>query len=213
LAIEVLCYPDPITYDQGLKLQETLVSGKKTGSLRSDYLMILEHPPVITMGSTGSFENVLASEIYLRRRGIELYASDRGGDVTYHGPGQLVGYPIIDLNKYKVDPGWYVRKLEEVLKRTISFFGLEGSIVAHYPGLWVMGKKIAAIGVSIKNGISYHGFALNVRPDLKHFSLIVPCGLKAKGVTSMLSMLGSDCPSTEEVKKVLIDEFLKNFTG
>ena len=212
MAIKVLCYPDPITYEQGLKVQESLVSEKKAGSLTSDYLMILEHHPVITIGSTGSFKNVLVSEKYLRRRGIALYTSDRGGDVTYHGPGQIVGYPIIDLNKYQVDPGWYVHRLEEMLKRTIGYFGLDGSSIPHYPGVWVKGNKIAAIGVSIKNGISSHGFALNVQPNLKHFSLIVPCGLKTKEATSMHSLLGSDCPSTEEVKKVLINEFLNVFT-
>lgn len=211
MAIEVLSYPDLVSYEQGLKLQESFVSQKKAGSLTSDYLMILEHHPVITIGSTGSIDNVLVSEKYLKCQGIELYTSDRGGNVTYHGPGQLVGYPIIDLNKYQVDPGWYVCRLEELLKRTIGYFGLEGSCIPHYPGVWVNGKKIAAIGVSIKNGISSHGFALNVQPNLKHFSLIVPCGLKTKEATSMHSILGSDCPSTEEVKKVLINEFLKVF--
>lgn len=212
MPIKVLSYPNPITYLHGLKLQESLLSRKNAGLLNSDYLIILEHQPVITIGSTGSCENVLVSEEQLKRQGIELHNTDRGGNVTYHGPGQLVGYPIIDLKKYQVDPGWYVSKLEELLKVTIGYFGIEGSCIPDYPGLWVKGKKIAAIGVSIVNGITSHGFALNVQTNLKHFSLIIPCGLKTKEVTSMSSLLGSDCPSTEEVKKVIVSEFKKIFT-
>lgn len=199
-----------LSYLTAATIQEKLLTEKLSGCAE-DFLLLLSLKPVITLGASSKNEHILAPDLVLLREGIDVQLADRGGDVTYHGPGQLVGYPIIDLSSYQVDPGWYVRSLEELLKRTIAQFGLQGFSEPHYPGVWIEGKKIAAVGVSIKKGITYHGFALNIKPNLKHFSFIVPCGIQNKGVTSMEALLGTDCPSIETVKTVLVNEFVEVF--
>jgi lipoyl(octanoyl) transferase len=155
-----------------------------------DVLLLLEHPRVITLGRGASESNVIAPTDVLERRGVTIHEIERGGDVTYHGPGQLVGYPIIDLTRHRQDLHWYLRQLEEVLIRTLSAFGIAGSRVEGYTGVWVQDRKIASIGVHVTRWITFHGFALNVSTDLTDFGLIVPCGIEAVQMTSVENETG-----------------------
>jgi lipoyl(octanoyl) transferase len=176
-------------YADALALQTNVVERRKRGEI-PDQLLIVEHPHVVTMGRNGHMENVLASPDVLRRAGIELHHTDRGGDVTYHGPGQLVGYPILDLREWKRDVGAYLRALEQVLIEALADFGIAGGRMPGATGVWVEGAKIAAIGVHISRWVTSHGFALNLDTDLDYFKYIVPCGL-TQPVTSMRA-LGCD---------------------
>jgi lipoyl(octanoyl) transferase len=176
-------------YGQALELQRALVEKRKQG-LVPDQLLIVEHPHVITLGRNGKLDHLLASEDVLRRAGISFFPTDRGGDITYHGPGQVVGYPIIDLRAWRRDVVAYVRAIEQALIDTLADFGIAGGRVPGMTGVWVDGKKIAAIGVHISRWIASHGFALNVTTDLRYFQYIVPCGL-AKPVTSMAELGGT----------------------
>ncbi len=199
-----------VPYSEALDLQHRLVEARKRGE-GNDVLLLLEHTPVFTLGRNAREENILASREYLDQLGIQVFRVERGGDVTYHGPCQLVGYPILDLRNLRMDVGWYVRSLEEVLIRTVNAFGLRGRRVgaegstrdSKYVGVWVDNPaadplvrqlqpdaKIAQIGARIESWISYHGFALNVDPNMQHFGLIVPCGISDKPVTSMALALG-----------------------
>ena len=178
-----------IEYGKGFELQQRMVEQRKQG-LISDQLLLLEHPHSITLGRNGHLENLLASEPALRAAGIAFHASDRGGDITYHGPGQAVGYPILDLREWKRDVGAYVRAIEQVMIDALAEFGIAARRIPGCTGAWVDGKKIGAIGVHISRWITSHGFALNVSTDLSYFGYIVPCGL-AKPVTSM-AQLGVD---------------------
>ena len=170
-------------YGQALELQEQLATQRKQG-LVGDHLLLLEHPHVITLGRNGHMENLLASDEIMSRAGISFYPTDRGGDVTYHGPGQLVGYPILDLRDWKRDVGAYVRAVEQSLIDTLAEFGIEAGRIPKLTGVWVGDRKIAAIGVHLSRWVTSHGFALNVNTDLSYFQYIVPCGL-TKPVTSM----------------------------
>jgi len=181
--------------------QKELAAARKQGTM-PDSLLLGEHPPVITLGRNADRENLRLSEEDLGRRGVELHETDRGGDVTYHGPGQLVGYPILDLTEHRKDVVWYVRTLEEVLIRAAGEFGVKATRRQapagkrpFYTGVWVGEEKLAAIGVHISRWVTTHGFAFNVTPDLSHFDLIVPCGIRDKGVTSLHRLLGSDTPA------------------
>jgi lipoyl(octanoyl) transferase len=176
-------------YGQALELQRALVEKRKQG-LVPDQLLIVEHPHVITLGRNGRLDHLLAGEDVLRRAGISFFPTDRGGDITYHGPGQVVGYPILDLRAWRRDVVAYVRAIEQALIDTLSDFGIAGGRVPGMTGVWVDGKKIAAIGVHISRWIASHGFALNVTTDLRYFQYIVPCGL-AKPVTSMAELGGT----------------------
>jgi lipoyl(octanoyl) transferase len=162
----------------------------------AEHLLLLEHPHVYTLGRNASAADVLASAAWLRQRGVEVEESDRGGQVTYHGPGQLVGYPILDLSPDRRDVRRYVRDLEEVLIRTLAGFGIAGEVRpgAALIGVWAGGEKIAAIGVHLSRWITTHGFALNVAPDLSLYAGIVPCGLRQEGITSMGRLLGMAPP-------------------
>jgi lipoyl(octanoyl) transferase len=178
-------------YTRVLAWQRELVAARKAG-LIPDALLLGEHTPVITLGRNARRENLLLSEAELARRGVEVHETDRGGDVTYHGPGQLVGYPILELSGLKKDVVWYVRTLEEVLIRAARDFGLEAMRKKApagkrtlYTGVWVGEEKLAAIGVHVSRWVTSHGFAFNVTTDLSHFDFIVPCGLREKGVTSL----------------------------
>src|ERR1051326_2418458 len=174
-----------IDYGRALELQQQLVDGRKQG-LIPDQLLLLEHPHVITLGRNGQMANLLANEEVLLRAGIAFYPTDRGGDITYHGPGQLVGYPILDLREWKRDVGAYVRAIEQVIIDTLADYGISGGRIPKLTGVWVEGRKIAAIGVHISRWVTSHGFALNVSTDLSYFGYIVPCGL-TRPVTSMNS--------------------------
>ena len=186
-----------VPYAEGLALQQQVIAARKQ-DLIGDTLLLLEHPPVLTLGRNAHRSNVLASDEFLQRRGIELHEINRGGDVTYHGPGQLVGYPIIDLRGDlpgkkgpHLGPVDYVRLLEEVLIRTCGDFGVMAQRIAGRTGVWTMAggsvqeKKIAAIGVHVSQGVTSHGFALNVTTDLRDFEWIVPCGITDRQVTSL----------------------------
>jgi lipoyl(octanoyl) transferase len=175
-----------IDYAAALDLQRRLVVERQQG-LIPDQLLLLEHSHVVTLGRNGHRENLLASDDVLARAGVEFHATDRGGDITYHGPGQLIGYPILDLRDWKRDVAAYVRALEEVIIATLADFGIAAGRIPSLTGVWVDGRKIAAIGVHISRWVTSHGFALNVSTDLSYFQYIVPCGL-TKPVTSMAAL-------------------------
>ena len=185
-------YLGRVAYATALSLQRTLLEMRKSDRIQNT-LLLLEHPPVITLGRNARLANVLAPAEFLAQRGVELFEIDRGGDVTFHGPGQLVAYPIVDLRSFdpKVGAVEYVRRLEEVLIRTCSDFGIGAQRIKGLTGVWTYAlrnkpeAKIAAIGVHISRAVTTHGFALNVSTDLDFFSLIVPCGITGKPVTSM----------------------------
>ena len=178
-----------VPYASGLELQERLVADRQAGRI-PDTLLLLEHDPVFTLGRNAHREHVLFPEAELRARGFEVFETGRGGDVTYHGPGQIVGYPILDLSPDRQDVHRYVRDLEEVLIRTCGDYGVAAGRVAGMTGAWVGQSKIAAIGVRIARWVTSHGFAFNVGGDLAPFGLIVPCGLRGRGVTSLERELG-----------------------
>ena len=194
-------------YAETLAIQKELVEQRKQG-LIPDQLLIVEHPHVITLGRNGHPENLLASEEALRRAGIEFHPSDRGGDITYHGPGQIVGYPIFDLREWKRDVVAYVRAVEGVMIDALREFGICAGRLEGCTGVWVNGKKVAAIGIHISRWVTSHGFALNHTTDLKYFQYIVPCGL-TKPVTS-IEELGSRA-GREEVVAALVRHFARHF--
>ena len=178
--------------------------------------IMVEHPPVFTLGKNGKREHVLVSEEQLEKLGIEFFHINRGGDITYHGPQQIVGYPIIDLDKFKTDLGWYLRSLEQVIIDTIAEYGLKGERSAGETGVWLepenpfMARKICAMGIKCSRWITMHGFALNVNPDLSHFEYIVPCGIQGKTVTSLEKELGRKV-DYEEVKQKIKKHFAHIF--
>jgi lipoyl(octanoyl) transferase len=187
-----------VDYQAALDLQKELVERRKQG-LIPDQLLLLEHPHVITLGARNhnASSNVLETPEALARKGVALFETGRGGDVTYHGPGQLVGYPILQLPADRRDVHRYVRDLEEVLILTVADFGIAASRIPGLTGIWVGDHKLAAIGVRISRWVTSHGFALNVSTDLSNFGLIVPCGIADKGVTSMERVLGHEVPMDE----------------
>lgn len=178
-----------VGYPDGLALQRARVAQRKTGAI-PDTLILLEHPHVYTLGRNARREHVLASAEMLARLGAVVYETDRGGDVTYHGPGQLVGYPIINLAEHRRDIAWYMRSLEEVFIRVAADFGISAGRAAGLTGVWVGDEKLAALGVHISRWVTSHGFAFNVNTDLRYFSYIVPCGISDRGVTSLAKLLG-----------------------
>jgi lipoyl(octanoyl) transferase len=200
-----------VPYDEGVALQQGLVDARKAGAI-PDTLVLLEHPPVITLGVKvrSSRAHVLATDAELATADVALFESGRGGDVTYHGPGQLVGYPILDLKPDRADAHRYVRDLEEVLIRVCASYGIEGTRQAGLTGVWVGDEKVAAIGVRLSRWVTSHGFALNVDPDLSHFALIVPCGIEGKGVTSLVRLLGRDV-AMADVRRRVVAAFVEVF--
>jgi len=172
-------------------------------------LLLVEHPPVITFGKKGGRSNLLVSEEFLRERGFTLYEVERGGDVTYHGPGQLVGYPIFWVGRRVQE---YLRRLEQVMIALLAGYGLEAGGSPGYAGVWIGNDKVVAIGVAVRREVSFHGFALNVSTDLTHFEYIVPCGLAGKGVTCLSRLLGRPV-ALEEVKPRLVSAFRAVFTA
>ena len=200
-----------VPYAEGLVLQQELVAARKADRI-PDQLLLLEHPPVITLGAKvrDDRSHVLASEQALDEVGVELFEAGRGGDVTYHGPGQLVGYPIIDLRPDRCDIHRYVRDLEEVMITAAAAFGVRADRVRGLTGAWVGQDKLEAIGVRISRWITSHGFAFNVATDLSHFSLIVPCGIQDRGVTSLGRLLGQP-PPMSSVEDAVIQAFTATF--
>jgi len=180
-----------VPYAEGLQVQEQLVAERQAGRI-VDVLLLLQHEPVFTMGRNARAENVLLSSETLRSRGFEIFETGRGGDVTYHGPGQVVGYPILELPTDRRDVHRYVRDLEEVMIRACADYGITAGRIAGKTGTWVGTEKVGAIGVRIARWVTSHGFALNVTNDLAPFALIVPCGITGLGVTSLSRLLGRD---------------------
>ena len=196
-----------LRYEDALALQEKFVAERQCGQI-PDQLLLVEHPHTITQGRNGHGENLLASEQVLERTGISFHSTNRGGDITYHGPGQIVGYPILDLREWKRDVHAYVRAIEQTILDTLLDFGINAGRVEGMTGVWVDGKKVAAIGVHISRWVTSHGFALNHTTDLSYFQYIVPCGL-TKPVTS-LQELGVKA-SRAEVTEALVRHFGRLF--
>jgi lipoate-protein ligase B len=199
-------------YGPTVLLQERLVEEVKSAPEERACLVLVEHdPPVITLGrGARQGDHITVSRERLAREGIEVHESSRGGDVTWHGPGQIVGYPILRLDLHGRDIHRYLRDLEEVLIRVLGRFGIEGRRSAGLTGVWVGDEKIAAIGVAVRRWVTYHGFALNVSPDLLHFGLIVPCGIRDKGVTSLARLLGRPV-AVAETKPILVECMVEVF--
>jgi lipoyl(octanoyl) transferase len=172
-------------YAEALEIQRAAAASRIRGDLAQDVLILVEHDPVITLGRSSKNAHLLANHEQLRARGVEVFEVERGGDVTFHGPGQLVGYPIIDLKRHKQDLHWYLRQVEEVLIQAVATFDIAAERVAKYTGVWTRGRKIASIGVHARDWVTWHGFALNVSTELSYFDLIVPCGIPDVRMTSV----------------------------
>ena len=192
-----------LDYSEALRVQEHCVQqlGSNEGQ---EQLLLLEHPHVFTLGRGADSSNILTDRAELRALSVEVHETGRGGDVTYHGPGQLVGYPIVNLRPDRCDVHRYVRDVEEMLIRTIADFGITGSRISGLTGVWVGNDKIGAIGVRIARWITSHGFALNVNTDLSYFRMIVPCGIEGKGVTSISRLLGTRVDIEEVARAVAL---------
>ncbi|MBD3183265.1 lipoyl(octanoyl) transferase LipB [Candidatus Poribacteria bacterium] len=190
-----------VDYKSAHNMQKQLLNRHLNDGRNS--LILLQHKPVITVGRSGHEDNILVSESMLKSSGIEIYEVERGGDVTYHGPGQLTGYPIIDLKQFKKDVHWYLRQLEQVIIDVLAQYGIEGKRIDAYTGVWVGNEKVAAIGVAVRRWITYHGFALNIHPDMSHFKMITPCGITDKGVTSLEKLLGYKIDLNEVMDKTI----------
>ncbi len=202
-----VCRLGLIDYDRAFALQQRLVERlARQAEPAEGYLLLLEHPPTFTLGRSGSERHVLASPAELEAAGARLIPVNRGGDVTFHGPGQLVAYPIIPLRGRGRDIHAYLRRLEEAIIRTLARFGVEGRRDPINTGVWVGRNKLAAIGVAIRRWITYHGAAINVATDLRYFDMIVPCGVRGRGVTSLSRVLGREV-SLEEVADRFVEEF------
>ena len=200
-----------VPYADALALQQRMVEQRRADEI-DDTLLLLEHPHVITLGTSSHAENVLLDEAQRTEQGIELFETGRGGDVTYHGPGQIVGYPILDLKPDRCDLHRYVRDIEEVLMRTLAAYDVHAQRIAGLTGVWVNDQKIAAIGVRVSSGwITSHGFAFNVDTQLAYFDAIVPCGIRDKRVTSLRNLLGMDTPPVQELTHVLALHFAAVF--
>jgi lipoyl(octanoyl) transferase len=185
---------DRMPYDEVLTLQRAVAEARIDGRLARDVLLLVEHPPVVTLGRSFRPEHLPTTVDALRQRGVGVFEIERGGDVTFHGPGQLVGYPIYDLREHRQDLHWYLRQLEAALMRALAPFGIEGARSEGYTGVWTSGRKIASIGIHVKQWVTWHGFALNVTTDLSFFDLIVPCGIPGVVMTSVQRELGARAP-------------------
>lgn len=202
------CHLGPTPYREGLALQDALLrrlaaarDGAGPDAEAADRLLFPDHPPVLTMGRNGSERSLRVSRESLAARGVEWFEVARGGDLTWHGPGQLVGYPIVDLERRGRDLHRYLRDLEEVLVRALAGWGIEARRVPGRTGVWAGEEKIASIGIGVRRWVSCHGFALNVAPDLRHFDLIHPCGLEGVRMTSVAALLGAAAPSLETARR------------
>lgn len=200
-----------VEYAAAWQLQKELAALRAAGKV-GDVLLLLEHPPTITLGRSAHIHHILASAEHLERLGVAVHHIDRGGDVTYHGPGQLVGYPIFHLGELGKDLHQFLRRMEEALIAALATFGVEGQRFPPHTGVWVDRAKIAAIGIKVARWVSTHGFALNVSPDLTYFDLIVPCGIRDYGVTSLHAVLGYS-PALSALLLPIVDAFVRMFPG
>jgi lipoate-protein ligase B len=200
-----------VPYGEALELQRTIARDRISGAVPQDVLLLLEHPPVVTLGRSSKEKHLVASPEFLQTHGVELFEVERGGDVTFHGPGQLVGYPIIDLKRHRQDLHWYLRKIEEGLINTLADYGIPAERNTAYTGVWTRGKKIASIGVHARDWVTWHGFALNVTTDLSFFDLIVPCGITGVVMTSIARELGAEDVSARDVVERVSAKFAEAF--
>ena len=198
-----------VPYDLACNFQQRIVQARKEGAL-PDVLLLCEHPHVITLGRNGRREHLLASDHLLRQMNVEYHSTDRGGDITYHGPGQIVGYPILDLVEHRRDVRWYVKQLEEVMIRATADFGLIAKRVEGQHGVWIdagaplVQEKLGALGVHLSRWVTSHGFAYNVSTDLRYFDWIVPCGIAGKRATSLEHALGRNVDSSEMTRNLTL---------
>ncbi|HET7622805.1 MAG TPA: lipoyl(octanoyl) transferase LipB, partial [Gemmatimonadaceae bacterium] len=204
--------PSLTPYAAALELQRELARGRISGELENDVLLLVQHPPVVTLGrkaQRGGDNSATAA--FLATRGVELFEVERGGDATFHGPGQLVGYPILNLEQHRKDLHWYLRALEEVLIRALGWWGIDAEREDGLTGVWTQGRKIASIGVHARGWVTWHGFALNISNDLAFFDLIVPCGIQGVVMTSVERELGASAPSFEEARSDVVCAFREVF--
>ena len=194
-------------YNDTWKLQKKLQSKRILGEIE-DHLLLVEHPPVFTLGKNASKQHIINNS-----DDVSIIQTDRGGNITFHGPGQLVCYPILDLNYYKRSITWYMRELEQLIIDVLGENDIKANRKKGLTGTWVKDKKIAALGVRISRWVTMHGFSLNINPDLNFYKNIIPCGIKEYGVTSMAKIMGNEVPSMDEVKTKMTKHFTKNFVG
>lgn len=194
-------------YNDTWKLQKKLQSKRILGEIE-DHLLLVEHPPVFTLGKNASKQHIINNS-----EDVSIIQTDRGGNITFHGPGQLVCYPILDLNHYKRSITWYMRELEQLIIDVLGEYDIKATRKKGLTGTWVKDKKIAALGVRISRWVTMHGFSLNINPDLNFYKNIIPCGIKEYGVTSMAKIMGNEVPSMDEVKAKMTKHFTKNFVG
>jgi lipoyl(octanoyl) transferase len=205
-----------VRYADALELQRDVARRRITGEIAEDVLLLVEHPPVVTLGRTAKAANLVASRELLSARGVELFEVERGGDITFHGPGQLVGYPIVDLKRHRQDLHWYLRQVEEALIRGVAAFGIEAGRVDKYTGVWVDSgrdsrRKLASIGVHARDWVTWHGFALNVTTDLRYFDLIVPCGISDVVMTSVAREVDAGSVVMRDVSDAIVRAFAEVF--
>lgn len=202
-------------YQEALELQRAAARSRIKGDIPQDVLLLVEHPPVFTHGRLTKQKNLISSPEFLASKGIDVFEVERGGDVTFHGPGQLVGYPIIDLKRHRRDLHWYLRSVEEALILALAEFGISAERNEGFTGVWTSGRKIASIGVHARDWVTWHGFALNVATDLSYFDLIVPCGIDGVEMTSIQEELslrgGGESPAVEAVGEVTAKTFGRVF--
>ena len=194
-------------YEDAWDLQKQLQSKRISGQI-NDQLILVEHPPVYTLGKNSPKEHLLIKE----SENISIIQTDRGGDITFHGPGQLVGYPILDLNQYKKSVSWYMRELEQLIIDVLKEYDIIAGRKKGLTGTWVRDKKIGALGVRISKWVTMHGFSLNIDPDLQYYQGIIPCGISGYGVTSMANLLGENVPSMADIKETIVKQFITNFS-
>jgi len=194
-------------YEDAWDLQKQLQSKRISGQI-NDQLILVEHPPVYTLGKNSPKEHLLIKE----SENISIIQTDRGGDITFHGPGQLVGYPILDLNQYKKSISWYMRELEQLIIDVLKEYDIIAGRKKGLTGAWVRDKKIGALGVRISKWVTMHGFSLNIDPDLQYYQGIIPCGISEYGITSMANLLGENVPSMADIKETLVRHFITKFS-
>ena len=194
-------------FNETWELQKKLQTKRILNEIE-DHIILVEHPPVYTLGKNAPEKHLLNLV-----KNVPVIQTDRGGNITFHGPGQLVGYPILDLNHYKRSITWYMRKLEQLIIDTLNDYGIIAGRKKSLTGVWVKDKKIAALGVRISKWVTMHGFSININPDLEYYKSIIPCGIEDYGITSMENIMGNEVPSMGEIKSKVINLFSRNFTG
>ena len=210
----LVCDLGTVPYAESLTLQRAVAHARVSGAIDEDLLLLVEHPPVVTLGRSSKAGHLLASPELLASRGVDLFEVERGGDVTFHGPGQLVGYPIVDLKRHTRDLHWYLRQVEDALIRGIAPFGIVGERNVGYTGVWTRGRKLASIGVHARDWVTWHGFALNVTTDLRYFDLMVPCGIAEVEMTSVAREVATEAEDSlgRRTRDQVIEGFAEVFS-